>query len=150
MRDGLNRRSVVDGSVKLAPEPLHGLVLGDSVLGADGALAAAAQAHPAARSLQDHVEVHAEDAGEGVVLEAQVDMLLDAEPEAAGIRKVALPKLAVLHLEAALEQFLGLLAADGDVAGDFFIALDAEATDGEAGAGGDGFLAGEIFEHLGS
>ena len=57
------------------------------MLGADGGLAAPAQADPAAGPLQDHVEVHAEDAGEGVVLDAEVDVLLDAEAEAACVRE---------------------------------------------------------------
>jgi hypothetical protein len=32
---------------------------------------------------------------------------------------------------------------------DFLISFDVEAADGEAGAGGDGFLSGEVLEHLG-
>ena len=52
------------------------------MLGTDGGFAAPAQTDPASWSLEDHVEVHAEDTGEGIVLDAEVDVLLDAETEA--------------------------------------------------------------------
>ena len=50
--------------------------------------------------------------GGGVVLDAQVDVLLDAEAEVAGLAEVGSLELVLLHLEAALEQVLRLLAAD--------------------------------------
>ena len=57
------------------------------MLGADGGFASPPQANPASWALEHHVEVHAEDAGEGVVLDAQIDVLLDAEAEAACVRE---------------------------------------------------------------
>jgi hypothetical protein len=75
--------SVINGSVVLAPEPFHRVLLRDSVLGANRALAASAQTHSASGSLQDDVEVHAEDTSEGVVLDTEVDVLLDTESEVA-------------------------------------------------------------------
>ena len=65
------------------------------------------------------------------------------------IREVALAELVLLNLEAALEQLLGLVAADGHVHRDLFVSPDAERTDGEAGLGLHGLLVGEISEHLG-
>jgi hypothetical protein len=53
------------------------------VLGANRAFAASSKANSASRTLQHYVEVHAEDTREGVVLDAQVDVLLDAESEVA-------------------------------------------------------------------
>jgi hypothetical protein len=53
------------------------------VLGADGAFAASPESDSASGALEDDVEVHAEDAGEGVVLDAEVDVFLDAEAEVA-------------------------------------------------------------------
>jgi hypothetical protein len=53
------------------------------VLGADGGFAASSESHSASGSLQHDVEVHAEDTGEGVVLDSEVDVLLDTEAEVA-------------------------------------------------------------------
>jgi hypothetical protein len=51
------------------------------VLSADGALSATSESDSASRTLEDDVEVHAEDTGEGVILDAEVDVLLDAKSE---------------------------------------------------------------------
>ena len=78
----LNRGSIVDSSVEFTSEPFHGLIFADFVLSSDGSLATSTQAYSGSRSLQDYVEVHAEDTGEGVILESQIDMLLNAKSEA--------------------------------------------------------------------
>ena len=57
------------------------------MLGADGGLAAPPKADSASGALEDDVEVHAEDAGERVVLDAEVDVFLDAEAEVACMGK---------------------------------------------------------------
>ena len=59
-------------------------------------------------------------------------MLRDAEAEVAGLAEVALPQLVLLDFEAALEDFLCLRAADGDVDGDLLVTADAEGADGVA------------------
>ena len=59
-------------------------------------------------------------------------MLGDAKAEVARLTEVALAQLVLLDLEAALEDFLCLGPADGDVDGDLLVAADAEGTDGEA------------------
>lgn len=65
---------------------------------ADAALRPAALRNANAGSAQHHVEVHAVDADGWVVLDAQVDVLLDAEPEVAGVREVLAVQLVFLDL----------------------------------------------------
>ena len=43
-----------------------------------------------------------------LLLDAQVNVLLDTEAEVAIVREVLLPQLVLLHLEAPLQDFLGL------------------------------------------
>lgn len=52
------------------------------MLVADGGFASSAETNSAAGALEDDVEVHTEDTGEGVILHAEIDVLLDAESEA--------------------------------------------------------------------
>lgn len=118
------------------------------MLGSDSALAASAESHSASWPLQDDVEVHAENTGEGVVLDSQIDVLLDSEAEVAGVREVLLLEFTVLNLQSSLEDFVGLLSADGHVHGNLLVSLDAETSDGEAGSRGDGLLACEILQHF--
>merc|ERR1740138_242188 len=139
----LPTRSVVqDDAVVLRLEPLHPILLLQPVLKADLALPelAVLDAVPGPREV--HVEVHAVDAGAGIVLDAEVDVLGDAEAEAAVLREVALPELVLLHLEALLEDLLGLLSAHGHVAGDLLVAAHPEGADGEPALGEEGLLLG--------
>lgn len=48
-----------------------------------------------------HVEVQSVDADAGVVLDAQIDVLLDTEAEVSSIGEVVLSQLVLTHLEAA-------------------------------------------------
>ncbi len=82
MADMFKYRSVVDCTVVFSLEPLDGVFLGNSVFGSNGGFASSSQPHSASGSLEDDVEVHAEDTSEGVVLHSQIDVLLDAEAEA--------------------------------------------------------------------
>ena len=92
-------------------------------------------------------EVHAVDADGGVVADAEVDVLGDAEAERAVVCEVVLAQLVLADPQALLEDFAGPGAAHGDVAGDFFVAPDAKGADGQAGAGEDGRLAAQLLEH---
>lgn len=47
-----------------------------------------------------HVEVQSVDADAGVVLDAQIDVLLNTEAEVSGIGEVVLSQLVLTHLEA--------------------------------------------------
>ena len=75
-------------------------------------------------------------------------MLLDAEPEVAVIGEVAPLQLVLLHLEAPLQDLLGLGPPDGAVDGDLLVPPDAEAPDGVPRLGEDGGLPGEGLQHL--
>jgi len=114
------------------------------VVGADLALAAAATSDALAGAGHAAVEVHAVDTDTGVVLDSEVDVLADAEAEVAGLGEVALAELVLLDLEAALEDLLGLGAADGDVDRDLLVTTDTEGTDGVTGLaycrGGEGLI----------
>ena len=139
---------VEDDAVVLGLEPLHGVLLAQPVLRADPAGLAAPVADIEAGSTHHDVEVHAVDADAGVVLDAQVDVLLDAEPEVAVIGEVAPLQLVLLHLEAPLQDLLGLGPPDGAVDGDLLVPPDAEAPDGVPRLGEDGGLPGEGLQHL--
>lgn len=161
--------ALADDGVEARLEPLDGVVAVDAVAGTDAALAAATAADALAGAGHAAVEVHAVDTDTGVVLDAEIDVLADAEAEVAGLGEVALAELVLLDLEATLENLLGLGAADGDVDGNLFVTADTEGTDGVAGlacwaraleiptTGGesrsgrtvDGGLTGQLLEHLG-
>ena len=57
-------------------------------------------------------------------------MFTDAEPEVAGQREVLLFQFVFLHLEASLEDLLGLGSSDCDVDCDLLVSSDAEGADG--------------------
>ena len=133
-------------------EPLDGLLLVDAVGGADAGLAASALGNALAGSgptvstistrfssqdtIRAHshaaVEVHAVDTDRRVVLDAQIDVLGDAETEVASLGEVALPQLVLLDLKAALEDLLCLGAADRDVDSDLLVTADTECAHGVA------------------
>ena len=79
----LNRinESVVDGTIIFSSEPFHSVFLGDSVLGPNSGFASSSETDSASWSLEDNVEVHTEDTGEGIILNAQIDVLLNTETE---------------------------------------------------------------------
>ena len=130
-------------------EPLDGILLGNLVGVADAALSDLAAGDAGTGAGQTNEEVHAVNAGGGIVLDTKVDVLVDAEAEVAGLGEVLLEELVLLDLEATLEDLHGLLSADGDVARDLLVTADAEGTEGVAGLGVDGLLAGELLEHTG-
>ena len=89
---------VEDDPVVLGLEPLHGIVLDELLRGADTSSLPPAVAHVCARSAQHDVEVHAIDADGGIILDAKIDVLLDAEPEVAVLREVVAAQLVLSHL----------------------------------------------------
>lgn len=93
----------------------------------------AALGHTLARAGHAGVEVHSVDTDSGVVLDAQIDVLADAEAEVARLREVALAQLVLLDLQATLQDLLGLGAADRDVHGDLLVTTDTEGSDGVSG-----------------
>jgi len=119
------------------------------VLAAQGFLLVAALGDAGAGAGQLDVEVHTVNTGGGVVLQAQVDVFGDTEPEAAVLGEVAVTQLEVLHLQALLDDLLGLLAADGHVARDLLVTTNVEVTVGEAGLGEARLLLGQLLQNLG-
>mmetsp|Transcript_34448 Transcript_34448/g.98424 ORF Transcript_34448/g.98424 Transcript_34448/m.98424 type:complete len:202 (-) Transcript_34448:27-632(-) len=145
----LQAGSVEEDPVKLRLEPFHAVVLLQPVPAPDLAPLELPVLDARARPRQVDVEVHAVDARAGVVLDPEVDVLVDAEAEAAILREVLLPQLVLLDLEALLEDLLGLVPAHGHVARDLLVAPDAEGPDREPRLGEDRLLLCELLQDLG-
>lgn len=105
-------------------------------------------AEPGAR--KDHVEVHTIDTHGRVVLDPEINVFRDAEPEVSSGGEARVGQFKVLDAEAALDDLAGLFAANGDVCGDLLTAADPEAADGEARLGERRLLVGELLEDLSS
>ena len=116
----------------------------------DSAFASSSETNSASWSLKHDVEVHTEDTGEGVILDTQVNVLLDTESEAAGIREISLFQLSVLDLETSLQDFISFVTSDCNMNCDFFVSLDAETSNGKSGSGRHWLLTGQIFKHFAS
>ena len=72
-----------NGATELLDEPLLGLFLGDSLEVAEGAGSCSSSGDSLASAGEDNVEVHTVDAGGGVILDAEIDVLIDTEAEVA-------------------------------------------------------------------
>lgn len=129
--------------------PLDRLLLGDPVASTNPSLASPPLRNTLTLPCHADVEVHAVDTNTRVVLDTKIDVFAYTEAEVASLREVALPQLIFLDLQATLEDFLRLGAADGDVDGNLFVTSDTECSHGVAGFAVDGGLTGELFEHLG-
>jgi hypothetical protein len=79
------------------------------------------------------VEVHAVDTNCRVVLDAEIDVLRDAEAEVASVGEVLLAQLVFLDFQATLENLLCFGTTDGDMHGDLLVTTDTEGSDGVAG-----------------
>ena len=119
------------------------------MLGSDSGFTSSSQTNSASGSLEDHVEVHTENTGEGVILNTEIDVLLDTKTEISRVGEVGFSQFSVLDLESSLEDFVSLVPSNGNVDGHFLVSLDTERSDGESGSGRDRLLSGEIFEDLG-
>jgi hypothetical protein len=75
--------SVEDGATTLLDEPHLGLLLGDTLELADSGLVGTSSGDTFAATAEDHVEVHTEDTGAGVILDAEVNVFVDTEAEVA-------------------------------------------------------------------
>merc|ERR1719244_1468335 len=131
-----------DDAVIFGLEPFHRVSLGQLVGGADLASFASPVHDIHAGSAKDHVEVHTVDANAGVILDTQIDVFLNTEPE------VGLPQLVLAHLEATLKDFLGLWASDGAVHGDLFVTPDTERSDSVTGLGKNWGLTSQRLQNL--
>lgn len=105
--------------------------------------------HPVPRTSHHHIEVHPKNPNIRIIPCPQVNMFHNPKPEVARLREVPRAELVFLDFQTAFEDFFGFGSADGDVDGDFFVTTDAEAAEGVPRFGGDGRLAGELFEDFG-
>ena len=72
------------------------------------------------------VEVHSIDTNRRIVLDAQINVLADAEPEIASLREVLLPQFVFLNLQTALKDFLRFWTPNCDMDCDLLVSSDAE------------------------
>jgi len=136
-----------DVSVEGLTDPLHGVLLGDTVGDTDAASLGLLLLHVVGSATEHDEEVHTVNASLGIVLEAKVDMLVDAETEVSGLGEVLGANLVVRNLEATLDQVHGLVAADGDVARNLLVTTDTEGTHSVASDGLDRGLVGQLLQH---
>lgn len=91
---------VQDDTIVLGLEPFHSVVLDKSVgeSNATGLLLSVPDVH--ARSAKDNVKVHTVDTDGGIVLDAQIDVFLDAEAKVAILAEVLATQLVLTDLKA--------------------------------------------------
>ena len=75
--------SVEDGTTTLLNEPHLGLLLGDTLELADSGLVGTSSCDTLSATAENHVEVHTEDTGAGVILDAEVDVFVNTKAEVA-------------------------------------------------------------------
>ena len=122
---------VENDTIVLLLEPLHGLLASHLVRVAKSASLGLSLRHATTGASQLHVEIHTEDTGVGVVLDAEINVLLNTETEVARVGEVLLHQLVLLHLQTALQNLQSLLATNGRMDGDLLVTTDGEGTDGE-------------------
>ena len=122
---------VENDTIVLLLEPLHGLLASHLVRVAKSASLGLSLRHATTGASQLHVEIHTEDTGVGVVLDAEINVLLNTETEVARVGEVLLHQLVLLHLQTALQDLQSLLATNGRMDGDLLVTTDGEGTDGE-------------------
>lgn len=114
-------------------EPLNSLLALDLVGSTNLGLSATALGNTLSWAGHASIEIHSVNSDRWVVLDTEIDVLRDTEPEVASLGEVALAKLVLLDLETTLENLLCLWAADGDVNRDLFVTTNTEGSDGVAG-----------------
>jgi len=120
------KQSVVNGTIILSSEPLHGLILWDSVLGSNSGFASSSQTDSASWSLQNHVEVHTENTSEWIILYTQINVFLNTEPEVSSIRKICFSKLSVLNFKSSLQNLISLVTSDCNMHCNFLVSFNVE------------------------
>ena len=72
-----------NGASHLLGEPLLGLIARNSLEVSELSFSVLSLGDSLSSSAEDHVEVHTEDTGVGIVLDSKIDMLFDTESEIA-------------------------------------------------------------------
>ena len=93
------RLFVKNDTVVFGLEPLHGVVLDQSVGESDGTGAPLLLEHILSGPSQHDVEVHTVDTDVRVVLDTQIDMLSNTEAKVALVGEVFTPQLELLNLQ---------------------------------------------------
>ena len=70
-------------------------------------------------------------------------------PTSTCVREVLFSEFSVLDFESSLKDLFCFFTSDCDMNCDFLVSLDAKASDGESGSGGDWLLSAEILKHFG-
>merc|ERR1719347_355844 len=117
---------VKDDSVVFGLEPLHGILLGESVLESNTSSLATSVADIHSWSSHDHVEVHTIDADAWVILDAKINVFLDTKTKVSVLGEVLSSQFVLLHLQSTLKDLLGLGSSDSAVNSDLFISSDTE------------------------
>ncbi len=123
---------VQNNTIVLLLEPVDGVLLGHSVVVTHRALGDLLLGDSSTGSSDLDIEVHTVDTSARVVLDTEIDVLLNTETEVAHLTEVALLQLVFLDLQALLKDLLGLLASNGDVAGNLIVSSDSEGSDSVA------------------
>ena len=121
--------SVINSTIIFLFEPLHSLILADSMFSTDSAFASSSKANSASWSLKDDIEIHTKNTSKGVIFNTQINMLLDPKTETARIRKISFLELSILDLKSSLKNLISLITSDGDMDSNLFISLNAKTSD---------------------
>lgn len=113
-------------------EPLHGLFLRDTMRSANLALAALASLDAITFASQNYEEVHAIDTDGWIILDAEINVLVNAETKIASVGEVGTLQLVFLHAQGKLQDFLRLRTSHRAVARNLLITTNTKGTNGKA------------------
>ena len=139
-----------DNAFKLLLEPLDAVLLVDPVGGTDPSALPLLLGDAATTAAEDAKDVQTVNADRGVVLEAKVNVLVNAKPKVTGIAEVLVLELVLLHAQGLLEDLPSLGATDGSPATDLFVPADTKRPDGVPGLGEAGLLSSQLLKNTGS
>merc|ERR1719244_1455715 len=113
-------------TVILGLEPLHGVLLGESVLESNMSGLATSVTDIHARSTHDHVKVHSIDSNAWVILDAKINVFLDTEAKVSVLGEVLSSQLILLDLKSTLQDLFSLGSPDSAMNGNLLISSDTE------------------------
>lgn len=117
-----------DDAVILLLEPLDGIFLCEAMCCPNPSLLVPPVRHVEARSTKHHVEVKTIDPNAGVVLDAQINVLLDAKSKVASVAKVVFSQLVFTNFQTLVEDLLSFGPTHGAVDSDLLISPDPKGT----------------------
>ena len=140
--------SIEDKSIILLFEELFSFFFGNTLGNTHSVGASSSLGHSLTGFLQNHIEVHTENTGVGIVFDTKVNVFLNTEAEITGVGEVTFSKFKFFDFKSFFQDFFGLFTSNGHVERDLFVSLNTERTDGVSGFGGNGSLSSQIFQHL--